>query len=164
MWSTDNNKRIALFPGTFDPFTIGHESLVRRGLALVDEIVISIGVNEAKKTFFSLESRIEAIRQFYRNEPRVKVMSYDKLTIDFAKEVNASFILRGIRTVNDFEYEKNIADVNRDLSGIETFVLFTEPEHTHISSSIVRELLHYGKDISRFIPKGMDLANYNINK
>lgn len=164
MWSTDNNKRIALFPGTFDPFTIGHESLVRRGLALVDEIVISIGVNEAKKTFFSLESRIEAIRQFYRNEPRVKVLSYDKLTIDFAKEVNASFILRGIRTVNDFEYEKNIADVNRDLSGIETFILFTEPEHTHISSSIVRELLHYGKDISRFIPKGMDLANYNINK
>ncbi len=164
MWSTDNNKRIALFPGTFDPFTIGHESLVRRGLALVDEIVISIGVNEAKKTFFSLESRIDAIRQFYRNEPRVKVMSYDKLTIDFAKEVNASFILRGIRTVNDFEYEKNIADVNRDLSGIETFVLFTEPEHTHISSSIVRELLRYGKDISRFIPKGMDPANYNINK
>jgi pantetheine-phosphate adenylyltransferase len=164
MWSTDNNKRIALFPGTFDPFTIGHESLVRRGLALVDEIVISIGVNEAKKTFFSLESRIEAIRQFYRNEPRVKVMSYDKLTIDFAKEVNACFILRGIRTVNDFEYEKNIADVNRDLSGIETFVLFTEPEHTHISSSIVRELLRYGKDISRFIPEGMDLANYNINK
>lgn len=164
MWSTDNNKRIALFPGTFDPFTIGHESLVRRGLALVDEIVISIGVNEAKKTFFSLESRIDAIRQFYRNEPRVKVMSYDKLTIDFAKEVNASFILRGIRTVNDFEYEKNIADVNRDLSGIETFVLFTEPEHTHISSSIVRELLRYGKDISRFIPKGMDPAKYNINK
>ena len=164
MWSTDNNKRIALFPGTFDPFTIGHESLVRRGLALVDEIVISIGVNEAKKTFFSLESRIDAIRQFYRNEPRVKVLSYDKLTIDFAKEVNASFILRGIRTVNDFEYEKNIADVNRDLSGIETFILFTEPEHTHISSSIVRELLRYGKDISRFIPKGMDLANYNINK
>ena len=164
MWSTDNNKRIALFPGTFDPFTIGHESLVRRGLALVDEIVISIGVNEAKKTFFSLESRIDAIRQFYRNEPRVKVMSYDKLTIDFAKEVNASFILRGIRTVNDFEYEKNIADVNRDLSGIETFVLFTEPEHTHISSSIVRELLRYGKDISQFIPKGMDPANYNINK
>src|SRR5574344_1704782 len=163
MWSTDNNKRIALFPGTFDPFTIGHESLVRRGLALVDEIVISIGVNEAKKTFFSLESRIDAIRQFYRNEPRVKVMSYDKLTIDFAKEVNASFILRGIRTVNDFEYEKNIADVNRDLSGIETFILFTEPEHTHISSSIVRELLRYGKDISRFIPKGMDPANYNIN-
>ena len=164
MWSTDNNKRIALFPGTFDPFTTGHESLVKRGLALMDEIVISIGVNDAKKTFYSLESRINAIRQFYCNEPRVKVMSYDKLTIDFAKEMGANFILRGIRTVNDFEYEKNIADVNRDLSGIETFILFTEPEHTHISSSIVRELLRYGKDISRFIPKGMNPANYNINK
>ena len=164
MWSTDYNKRIALFPGTFDPFTTGHESLVKRGLALMDEIVISIGVNDAKKTFYSLESRINAIRQFYRNDPRVKVMSYDKLTIDFAKEIGANFILRGIRTVNDFEYEKNIADVNRDLSGIETFILFTEPEHTHISSSIVRELLRYGKDISRFIPKGMNPANYNINK
>lgn len=146
-------KKIALFPGTFDPFTIGHQSLVSRGLNLVDEIVIAIGVNDKKLTYFSLEKRIEAIQALYRNDPRVSVRSYNSLTVDFAKEMDAQFILRGIRTVNDFEYEKSIADVNRKLSGIETFILFTEPEHTHISSSIVRELLRYGKDISLFVPK-----------
>ena len=150
-------KRIAPFPGTFDPFTIGHQSLVTRGLALVDEIIISIGINEKKQTYFSIEKRLEAIDNLYKDEPRVKVMSYNSLTVDFADEVGAEFILRGIRTVNDFEYEKSIADVNRKLSGIETFILFTEPEHTHISSSIVRELLHYGKDISQFVPKGTNL-------
>ena len=142
--SSIENKRIALFPGTFDPFTIGHQSLVRRGLELVDEIVISIGINDKKLTYFSLEKRMEAIWNLYKDNPRVKVMSYNQLTVDFAKEVGAGFILRGIRTVNDFEYEKTIADVNRKL---------TEPEHTHISSSIVRELLRYGKDISQFVPK-----------
>lgn len=146
-------KRIALFPGTFDPFTIGHQSLVSRGLELMDEIVISIGINDKKLTYFSLEKRLEAIRNLYQNDPRIKVMSYNSLTVDFAEEVGAAFILRGIRTVNDFEYEKSIADVNRKLTGIETFILFTEPEHTHISSSIVRELLRYGKDISSFVPK-----------
>ena len=150
-------KRIALFPGTFDPFTIGHQSLVSRGLALVDEIIISIGIDEKKQTYFSIEKRIEAISNLYKDEPRVKVMSYNSLTVDLANEVGAAFILRGIRTVNDFEYEKSIADVNRKLSGIETFILFTEPEHTHISSSIVRELLNYGKDISQFVPKGTNL-------
>ncbi len=150
-------KRIALFPGTFDPFTMGHQSLVTRGLTLVDEIVISIGINDKKLTYFSLERRIEAIRCLYKNEPRVTVQQYNSLTVDFAKEMGAEFILRGIRTVNDFEYEKSIADVNRKLSGIETFILFTEPEHTHISSSIVRELLRYGKDISLFVPKETEL-------
>ena len=100
---------------------------------------------------------MEAIPELYKDEPRVRVMSYDSLTVDFAQQMNAGFILRGIRTVNDFEYEKSIADVNRKLSGIETFILFTEPEHTHISSSIVRELLRYGKDISQFVPKGTNL-------
>lgn len=148
------NKRIALFPGTFDPFTVGHESLVTRGLALVDEIIISIGINDKKLTYFTLDKRIKAIENLYKDNPRVKVMPYNSLTVDFARDVNAGFILRGIRTVNDFEYEKSIADVNRKLTGIETFILFTEPEHTHISSSIVRELLRYGKDISQFVPKG----------
>ena len=146
-------KRIALFPGTFDPFTIGHQSLVSRGLNLVDEIIIAIGVNENKNTWFSLEKRLEAIRNLYEGNDRIQVTSYDSLTVDFAKETNARFIMRGIRTVNDFEYEKSIADVNRILSGIETFLLFTEPEHTHISSTIVRELLRYGKDISQFVPR-----------
>ncbi len=149
--------RTALFPGTFDPFTIGHESLVRRGLELVDEIVIAIGINESKKTYFSLEKRIEMIRELYRNEPRVRVGSYDSLTIEYAQEVGAKFIIRGIRSVTDFEYEKTIADMNRTISGIETFVLFTEPEFTHISSTHVRELLRYGHDVSGFVPKGLSL-------
>ncbi|GHT43682.1 phosphopantetheine adenylyltransferase [Bacteroidia bacterium] len=150
-------KKIALFPGTFDPFTIGHQSLVNRGLHLVDEIIIAIGVNEGKQAYFSLEERLGAIRKLYEDDGRVKVEAYDSLTIDFASESGAQFILRGIRTVNDFEYEKSMADVNRALSGIETFILFTEPEHTHISSSIVRDLLRHGKDISLFVPAKMNL-------
>ncbi|MDR1201217.1 MAG: pantetheine-phosphate adenylyltransferase [Tannerellaceae bacterium] len=146
-------KKVALFPGTFDPFTIGHQSLVRRGLTLVDEVVIAIGINEKKQTYFSLDKRLDSIRQLYMGDDRIRVELYDCLTVDFAVQVGAQSILRGIRTVNDFEYEKSIADVNRKLTGIDTFILFTEPEHTHISSSIVRELLKYGKDISLFVPK-----------
>lgn len=155
--SDNADKRIALFPGTFDPFTIGHESLVQRALGLVDEIVIAIGVNESKKTYFSLEQRLDMIGDLYENEPRVKVGYYDCLTIDFAKKTGAKYILRGIRSVNDFEYEKTIADMNRALSGIETFVLFTEPALTHVSSTQVRELLRYGHDVSDFVPKGMKI-------
>ena len=151
------DKRIALFPGTFDPFTIGHESLVRRGLQLMDEIVIAIGVNESKKSYFTLEERLEMIRDLYRDEPRVRVESYESLTIDYARETGAGFILRGIRSVFDFEYEKTIADMNRTISGIETFLLFTEPALTHVSSTQVRELLRYGHDVRFFIPKGMKL-------
>lgn len=150
-------KKIAIFPGTFDPFTIGHLSLIERGLALVDEIVIAIGVNKNKKTLFSLEKRIEMISGLFKDDDRIQVDSYDCLTLDYAREVNAGFILRGIRSVNDFEYEKNIADVNRIIAGVETFVLFTKPEHTHISSSIVRELISYGKDVSEFVPQGIKI-------
>lgn len=150
-------KRIALFPGTFDPFTIGHESLVRRGLSIMDEIVIAIGVNEAKKSFFPLEKRLTMIRDLYDAEPRVRVESYDSLTIEFAQKATAQYILRGIRSVADFEYEKTIADMNRTISGIETFVLFTEPALTHVSSSHVRELLRYGYDISRFVPEKLNI-------
>lgn len=150
-------KRIALFPGTFDPFTVGHESLVRRGLELVDEIVISIGINDTKRTYFSLEKRLEQINELYKDNPKVNVESYDSLTVEFAQKMGAQFILRGVRSVSDFEYEKTIADMNRTISGIETFVLFTEPDLTHISSTHVRELLRYNYDVSAFIPKGMKL-------
>ncbi|MDD4416439.1 MAG: pantetheine-phosphate adenylyltransferase [Proteiniphilum sp.] len=155
--TTVPDKRIAVFPGTFDPFTTGHESLVRRGLSLMDEIVIAIGVNESKNSFFTLDKRLEMIRELYKNEPRVRVESYDSLTIEFARKTGARYILRGIRSVVDFEYEKTIADMNRTISGIETFVLFTEPALTHVSSSHVRELLRYGHDVSCFIPKGMKI-------
>lgn len=150
-------KTKAIFPGTFDPFTIGHDSLVKRTLQVVDEIVIAIGINENKQTYFTLENRLEMIRYLYKDDTRVSVMAYNSLTVDFAKQVDASLIVRGIRTVNDFEYEKTIADMNRTIAGVETIILFTEPELTHISSTIVRELLRFGHDVSKFIPQGMEL-------
>lgn len=149
--------RRAIFPGTFDPFTIGHYSVVTRALTFMDEIVIGIGVNENKNTYFPTEKRVDVIQKFYKDDARIKVMAYDCLTIDFALQVDAKFIIRGIRTVKDFEYEETIADINRKLANIETILLFTEPELTCVSSTIVRELLTYEKDISQFIPKGMDL-------
>ena len=147
----------AIFPGTFDPFTIGHHSIVKRALTFMDEIVIGIGINEGKKNCISTEKRLEMIRKLYADEPRVKVGAYSDLTIDFAKRQDASFIVRGIRTVRDFEYEEGIADINRKLIGIETIFLFTEPELTSVSSSVVRELLHYGKDVSAFLPEGLEI-------
>lgn len=147
----------AIFPGTFDPFTIGHYSVVRRALTFMDEIIIGIGINENKRTWFSTEKRIEMISELYRNESRVRVEAYSDLTIDLAKRMEANFIVRGIRTVKDFEYEETIADINRQLAGIETILLFTEPELTSVSSSVVRELLSFGKDVSRFLPDGMKI-------
>lgn len=152
-------KKKAIFPGTFDPFTIGHESLVRRGLSFVDEVIVSIGINDSKKNYFSLEERIAMIEQLYADNAKVSVCSYDCLTVDFAKKMEADFILRGIRSINDFEYEKTIADMNRKISGIETIVLFTEPELTHISSTIVRELLRYGHDVKDFVPGKINIKS-----
>lgn len=150
-------KRRAIFPGTFDPFTIGHDSLVKRALNIADEIIIAIGINDTKKSYFSLEKRKEMIEVLYKDEKRISVMTYDSLTVDFAKQVEATLIIRGIRSINDFEYEKNIADMNRAIAGVETVILFTEPELTHISSTIVRELLRFGHDVSKFIPKNIKL-------
>lgn len=147
----------AIFPGTFDPITIGHASLIKRSMNIVDEIIIAIGINEAKKSYFTIEQRISMIRKLYSDDKRISVEPYDGLTVDFAEEVNADFIIRGIRSVNDFEYEKNIADTNKKISGIETIILFTDPEYTYISSTIVRELLKFGHDISNFVPKGLEL-------
>ena len=144
--------RRAIFPGTFDPFTIGHYSVVKRALTFMDDVIIGIGINENKNTYFPIEKREEMIRNLYKD------MSYDCLTIDFAQQVEAQFIVRGIRTVKDFEYEETIADINRKLAGVETILLFTEPELTCVSSTIVRELLTYNKDISQFIPEGMIIS------
>ena len=153
----------AIFPGTFDPFTIGHASVVNRALTFVDEIIIAIGINENKNTYFPTEQREEMIRQYYQHDPRVKVQSYSCLTIDFAKQVDANLIIRGIRTVKDFEYEETIADINRKLAGLETILLFTEPELTIISSTAVRELMMFGKDVSQFLPAGMNIQPIKEN-
>lgn len=147
----------AIFPGSFDPFTLGHHSIVKRTLAFVDEVIVGIGFNEGKKGFLPLEKRVEMIRALYADEPRVKVLPYSGLTVDFAREQRADMIVRGIRSVKDFEYEESIADINRKLSGIETVFLFTEPELSSVSSSVVRELVHYGKDVSAFLPEGMKI-------
>ncbi len=147
----------AVFPGTFDPFTIGHDSVVKRALTFMDEVIIGIGVNESKRTWFPIEKRVEMVSKLYADNPRIKVLAYDNLTVDFTRQCGAEFIVRGIRTVRDFEYEETIADINRKLAGVETILLFTEPELTSVSSTIVRELLSYGKDVSPFIPKGLDI-------
>lgn len=147
----------AIFPGSFDPFTIGHYSVVKRGLELFDHITIGVGSNCSKKSFFTLEKRLDIIRQAFHDEPRVSVKAYDSLTIDFAKKEEADFILRGVRSANDFEYEMSIADINKRLSSIETVLLFTEPQHSAVSSTIVRDLLSYGKEVAEFLPPGVEL-------
>ncbi|MDD3078532.1 MAG: pantetheine-phosphate adenylyltransferase [Paludibacter sp.] len=147
----------AIFPGTFDPFTIGHYSIVMRGLELFDEIVIGVGINQSKRTLFSVEKRLEIIRQAFIDEPRVKVMSYNSLTVDFAQLVDARFVLRGLRSVGDFEYERTIGDTNHILTGIETVILFTEARYAHISSTVARDLISYGKDITDFLPPNVKL-------
>ena len=144
--------KIAIFPGSFDPFTIGHYDIVMRGLELFDEIVIGIGHNSQKQSTFPLEQRIKDIQQAFINEPRVKVTAYEGLTIDFAATNHAQCILRGVRSVQDFEYERNIAEANKQLCGIETVLLYTRPEYAHISSSLVRELYSYNRDITPYLP------------
>ena len=143
---------IALFPGTFDPFTIGHDALVRRALNIVDELYIAIGINTEKRTMLSLDERMERITALYKEEPRIHVVSYEGLTTDFAQSIGAKFILRGVRSSTDFEYERNIADINRMLTGIDTLLLISEPQYAAISSSMVRELAHFGKDITPYLP------------
>lgn len=147
-----NNMRRAIFPGSFDPFTIGHYDIVKRGLGLFDEIVIGIGRNSTKKETFPIREREEAIRKIFKDEPRISVRIYDCLTVDFAREVDAQFILRGVRCVQDFEYERNMAEANKSIGGIETILLYTRPEYAHISSTLVRDLYSYNKDVSAFVP------------
>lgn len=141
-----------LFPGSFDPFTLGHKSIVDRILPMADEVVIAIGMNAGKKSMFSPEERMAQIQKVYANEPRVKVASYEGLTTDFAESIGATVMVRGVRTAQDFEFERTLADVNRQLTGIETILLITEPQYSAISSSVVRELLSYGKDVKDFLP------------
>ena len=142
----------AVFPGTFDPFTVGHYDIVKRGLTFTDEIVIAVGVNELKHTLTEVEERLDTIRSLFKDEPRVSVAAYNGLTTDFVRQVGAGFILRGVRSITDYDYERNMADINRHLSGIETVLLFSSPELAYVSSSMVRELIHLGKPVDEFLP------------
>lgn len=145
-------QRIAVFPGSFDPITLGHESVITRALPLFDSIIIAIGENSEKKGYFPIEKRLEWIRKTFEKFPQITVQSYTGLTVDFCKKVNAAFILRGLRTSADFEFERGIGQMNKNISGIETVFLLSEPEHTSLSSSIIREIHKYGGDIAAFVP------------
>jgi pantetheine-phosphate adenylyltransferase len=147
--------KTALFPGTFDPFTLGHASVVRRGLVLFDRIVIAIGINDAKQTYYTMEERLEQIRACYNGEPRVKVTTYDGMTVECAREHQAVAILRGVRSLTDFEYERLLSDINLKISGIDTVCVFTEPELASIQSNVVRDLLKHNQDVRAFVPEAM---------
>ena len=150
----------AIFPGSFDPFTLGHADIVERALTLFSHIVIAVGDNEQKKGWIPVGERVRALREFYKNEPRISVEQYNTLTVDFAKTQDARFILRGVRSHKDYEYELQMAEINRELSpDIETVVLFTASELSSLSSSMVRELAHFGRDIRNWLPKGL---KYNL--
>ena len=147
-------KRIAVFAGSFDPFTIGHKNIVDRALqSVADEVIVAIGINHEKKYMFSLEERLQAIQKAFQSEPRVRVESYEGLTTDFAKRVGARFLLRGVRSVKDYEFERDMAEVNHRLTGIETVLLFTDAQYSCVSSSIVRELISYHQDVKDFLPQ-----------
>jgi pantetheine-phosphate adenylyltransferase len=153
--------KIAVFPGSFDPFTIGHESIVLRALSIFDRVIIAIGYNSEKKGFFPLEKRLEWISNVFSGQPAVEVTWFSGLTVDFCREKNVSFILRGLRTAADFEFERAIAQVNTAMAGeIESVFLLTRPEHTFINSTIVRDIIRNGGDASRFVPGGVRINEY----
>lgn len=145
----------AVFPGSFDPITIGHIDLIYRGLEIFDEIIIAIGVNADKKQLFSLEDKIQQIKNSFINEPRIKVTSYKGLTIDFCKSVNSKYILRGLRNSSDFNYEQSIAQTNSSLSKIESVFLISSPQLAHISSTIVRDIIKNEGDYKSLVPESV---------
>ena len=154
------NKKV-IFPGSFDPFTIGHANLVERAVRLFDEVIIAVGYNEQKTGWLPVEERVRALRGYYSAMPQVRVESYTGLTVDFAQSQGARFILRGVRSVKDYEYELGIADINARLADVETVVLLADPTISGISSSVVRELHRFGRDITPWLPKGLD---YRIDR
>jgi pantetheine-phosphate adenylyltransferase len=154
-------KKIAVFPGSFDPFTIGHEAIIRRAISLFDEIIIAVGANALKKNFYSLATRKEMITRVFENEPRVRVDHYEGLTVDYCKKNGAGYLLRGLRTAADFEFERAIGQVNNSMApGIESVFLLTAPEHSFINSTIVRDIIKSGGDASKFVPASINLKDY----
>ena len=145
--------RTGIFVGSFDPYTIGHDHIVQRALPLFDRLIIGVGVNERKQYMQSAEIRKRKIQELYRNEKKITVKTYSDLTIDFAHREMADFIIKGVRSVKDFEYEREQADINKRIGHIDTLLLFADPGMESISSSMVRALVHFGKDVRQFLPK-----------
>jgi len=150
--------KIAVFPGSFDPITIGHVSLIRRAMPLFDKIVIGIGVNTSKNKLFPLAQRVEWINRVFVDEDKIEVQEFDGLTVDFCRKIGAKHIIRGLRNASDFDYEKTIAQLNHELNGeIETVFLMSRPRYSHISSTIVREIIRVKGDASSLVPKQVTL-------
>lgn len=158
-------KKIALFPGSFDPITKGHKSIVERALPMFDKIVVAVGTNTAKNSVFPLEKRIEWIEKTFAQYDNVEVVTFNSLTVDFCREIGAKYILRGLRNSTDFQYERNIARINQELAEeIETIFLMTKPDDAAISSSLVREILSFGRDVSQFIPEEITISINDIKR
>jgi pantetheine-phosphate adenylyltransferase len=156
--------KIAVFPGSFDPITIGHVSMIKRAAKIFDKVIIAIGVNTNKNKLFPIEIRINWIEEVFKNNKKVKIMEFNGLTVDFCKNVGAKFIIRGLRNASDFDYEKTIAQLNSELNkDIETVLLISKPKHSHISSTIVREIIRVKGDASMLVPRQVDL-NYLANE
>jgi len=158
-------KKTAVFPGSFDPFTIGHEGIVYRALGLFDEIIIAVGANALKKNLYQVDTRKKMIADVFRNTPSVKVDHYEGLTVDYCRKYGIKYILRGLRTAADFEFERAIAQVNKSLAPeIESVFILTVPEHAHVNSTIVRDIIRSGGDASRFVPSNIRLADYKTDE
>jgi pantetheine-phosphate adenylyltransferase len=153
-----NKEKIAVFPGSFDPLTKGHQSVVKRALTLFDKIYVAVGKNSTKSSYFTVEERLEHIKNTFKSEKKVEAIAFDGLTVDFCKKLKAGFIIRGVRNTTDFEYEKNIAQMNKTLAPqIETVFILTDAEFAAINSTIVREILKNGGDVSGFVPAKLKL-------
>ena len=157
---TDRSRR-AVFPGSFDPITRGHENILRRAATLFDEVIVALGVNQYKQGMFPVEERIAWCEATFADLPNVRVASFEGLTVDFCQSVQAGWLIRGVRNGGDFEYERTIAQMTKYLDdGVETMILFTDPEFAPISSSVVRDVVHHGGDVSRFVPDAVDLGRH----
>lgn len=154
-------EKIAVFPGSFDPFTVGHENIVLRALDLFDRIIVAIGIHSTKQPLLKIESRVEMVNQVFRTNDQVSADYFEGLTVDYCRKVNATHMLRGIRTSADFEYERAISQINKKmLPSVESIFLLTTPEHTPVNSTIIRDIIRNGGDASQFLPAGVDIKKY----
>ncbi len=154
-------EKVAVFPGSFDPFTVGHENIVLRGLSIFDKIIVAIGIHSTKQPLLKIEARVEMVTRIFKDNERVSADFFEGLTVDYCKKVHATHMLRGIRTAADFEYERAIAQINKlMLPSVESIFLLTTPEHTPVNSTIIRDIIRNGGDASQFLPKGVDINEF----